>query len=152
MNVALALAGSVVLALLLTLALHSWRRGRRHDRHALKIHQLLVLADQLEADLRHCRSGLLQAHAVMSSNPDLPDAGEAHARQAIDAGLRALLGQRIWIRDRAAQASVEELDRAAAAMTATRDRLEPLLRELGAAQGELDRAMQAQIRREPPAG
>ena len=93
-------------------------------------------------------TGLQQAHAVMSLNPDLPQASEQDARHAIDAGLRALLQQRLWIRDRSPRASQHELDEAAASMRGTRDRLQPLLRALNQAQADLDSAMRDHIRRD----
>ena len=121
---------------------------RRADRRALSLHRLLELADRLEGDLKTCRAGLQQAHAVMSLNPDLPASSEQEARHAIDAGLRSLLAQRIWIRDAAPTASQEELDKAVASMNDTRDRLRPLLAALDRAQHELDSAMREHLRRE----
>lgn len=138
----LLLLGLVCLALL---------RRRRLDRRTDSLQRLLHLADLLETDLKNCRSGLQQAHAVMSLNPDLPAASEQEARHAIDAGLRSLLQQRIWIRDRSPQASQRELDAAAAAMSDTRDRLQPLMHALDQAQHALDDAMREHIRREPDA-
>lgn len=126
-------------------------RRRRDDRRIELRHQLLELADLLEADLKICRGRLQQAHAVMSLNPDQPAASEQDARHAIDAGLRSLLQQRIWIRDRSADAALLELDQAVASMSDARDRLQPLLRELNQAQRELDDAMREHIPREPSA-
>ncbi|MEI7036970.1 hypothetical protein [Fulvimonas yonginensis] len=124
------------------------RRRRRLDRRTDSMRRLLDLADQLEADLKTCRSSLKQAHAVMSLNPDQPAAGEKEAKQAIDAGLRSLLQQRLWIRDCAPEASQEGLDEAAADMSQTRARLRPLVRALERAHHELDDAMREHIRRE----
>jgi hypothetical protein len=115
------------------------------------VNRLLELADHLEADLKTCRSELQQAHAVMSLNPDLPAASEQEAVQATEAGLRSLLQQRIWIRDRAPRASQAELDEAARSMSDARERLRPLLQALDQAQRELDSAMREHIRREPGA-
>lgn len=121
---------------------------RRADRRSGSLHQLLELADRLEADLKTCRAGLQQAHAVMSLNPDQPASGEQEARQAIDAGLRALLQQRIWIRDQAPRATQQELDHAVTAMNDTRGKLRPLLDALDRAQHDLDSAMREHLRRE----
>lgn len=143
----LGLAVLVVLAAILVgVTLMAYRR--RTDRRALSLHQLLELADRVEGDLKTCRAGLQQAHAVMSLNPDLPASSEQEARHAIDAGLRSLLQQRIWIRDRAPSASQQELDQAVATMNDTRDRLRPLLTALDRAQHELDNAMREHLRRE----
>ncbi len=144
--------GIVVLFILLMVAVSlSLLRRRQQDQRSDSLHRLLDLADLLEANLKTCRAGLQQAHAVMTVNPDQPAAGEEDARHAIDAGLRALLQQRLWIRDRAPQASQRELDEATANMAETRNRLQPLLRALGQAQHELDSAMRDQIRRGPSA-
>jgi hypothetical protein len=142
---------AVLLALLVAAAMLGLLLRRRLARRAASMRRLLDLADRLEADLKTCRSELRQAHAVMSLNPDLPAAGEQEAAQAIDAGLRSLLQQRIWIRDRAPRSSQAELDDATRTMDATRERLRPLLLALGQAQRELDSAMREHIRREPEA-
>jgi hypothetical protein len=122
---------------------------QRIYRRAGSVRYLLELADQLEADLKTCRAGLQQAHAVMSLNPDQPTTGEQEARHAIDAGLRSLLLQRIWIRDKAPRATEQELSSAAATMSAARQRLQPLLVGLNQAQHALDDAVREHIRREP---
>lgn len=147
MNLSLTLG---VLALLILVAAAVWALTARRwqNRRAADLQQLLDLADRLEADLKSCRAGLLQAHAVMATNPDLPAASEQDARHAVDAGLQALLRQRIWIRDRAASASRQELDKSAAAMRASRDRLQPLLQALNAAQRDLDNAVREHIHRD----
>ncbi|MBD8873994.1 hypothetical protein [Rhodanobacter sp. DHB23] len=139
-----------VLALLILVAASIWALTSRRwqNRRAADLQQLLDLADRLENDLKSCRAGLQQAHAVMATNPDLPAASEQDARHAIDAGLQALLRQRIWIRDRAARASQQELDETAAAMRASRDRLQPLQQALDAAQRDLDSAMREHIHRD----
>lgn len=126
-------------------------RRRQLDRRADSMHRLLELADQLEADLKTCRQGLRQAHAVMSLNPDQPAASEQEAKQAVDAGLRSLLQQRLWIRDCAPDASQQGLDQAATDMSQTRARLHPLVRALERAQHELDDVVREHIRREPDA-
>ncbi|WP_425474719.1 hypothetical protein [Frateuria hangzhouensis] len=123
-------------------------RRRRLDQRSDSMLRLLELADQLEADLKTCRNGLKQAHAVMSLNPDQPAAGEQEATQAIDAGLRSLLQQRLWIRDCAPDASQQGLDEAAADMSQTRARLRPLVNALERAHHDLDDAMREHIRRE----
>ena len=133
----LLLAGGAVLVL-----------RKRQNRRGISIRHLLDLADRLEADLKTCRSGLQQAHAVMSFNPDLPATSEKDAHHAVDAGLRALLQQRLWIRDQSASASQGELDQAATSMGDARARLQPLLQALNQAQTDLNSAMREQIRRE----
>ncbi|GAB2548700.1 hypothetical protein [Rhodanobacter koreensis] len=148
MNAYSTLGFAVLLLLLLAGAVWALLMRRRQARRSHSLQNLLDLADRLETDLKTCRSGLQQAHAVMSLNPDLPAASEQDARHAIDGGLRALLQQRLWIRDRSPQASQHELDEAVTSMRSTRDRLQPLLQALTQAQSDLNSAMREHIRRE----
>lgn len=149
MNSTLSLGSALFFTLMVVLIGIALLHRRRLARRGNSLKSMLDLADRLEADLKTCRSGLQQAHAVMSLNPDLPAASEQDARHAIDAGLRALLAQRLWIRDRAPRASQRELDEAAAAMHDARDRLQPLLKALTQAHSDLNSAMREQIRRNP---
>jgi hypothetical protein len=139
--------------ILLVIAFGAWLiyTRRRQTKRTVSLKHLLDLADRLEVDLKTCRAGLQQAHAVMSLNPDLPAASEQDAQIAVDAGLRALLQQRLWIRDRSPRASQRELDEAALSMRNARDRLQPLLQALTQAQRDLNSAMREHIRREPDA-
>jgi hypothetical protein len=148
LNAYLTLGTAVLLALLIVVPATALLLRRRQIQRGASLKTLLDLADRLESDLKTCRSGLQQAHAVMSLNPDLPAASEQDAQHAIDAGLRALLQQRLWIRDRSPRASQQELDEAAASMRSTRDRLQPLLQALTQAQRDLNSAMREHIRRE----
>ncbi|TAM57218.1 MAG: hypothetical protein EPN49_15895 [Rhodanobacter sp.] len=142
--------GTVGLLVLLVVMVGWTLRLRWHQaQYTASLRRLLDMADRLEADLKTCRAGLQQAHAVISLNPDLPAASEQGAQHAIDAGLRALLQQRLWIRDQAGHASRLELDQAALSMHDTRERLQPLLQALTKAQHDLDSAMNEHIRREP---
>lgn len=148
LNSNLTLVALLLLVLLIVLAGGAVLLRRRQTRRGTSLRNLVELADRLEVDLKTCRSGLQQAHAVMSLNPDLPAASEQNAHHAIEAGLRALLQQRLWIRDRSPQASQHELDEAAASMRETRDRLQPLMSALTKAQRDLDSAMREHIRRD----
>lgn len=140
-----------LLLLLAALAIWSALLRHRQSRRTRHLQELLDLADQLEADLKTCRHGLQQAHAVMSLNPDLPAASEQDARHSIDGGLRALLQQRLWIRDQSAHANPRELDEAASSMHRARERLQPLLQALSQAQQDLDSAMREHLNRETDA-
>ena len=97
------------------------------------------------------RRGISSRVLERSGRPGGVIVSERVAGFTIDAGLRSLLLQRIWIRDHAGEASQHELDEAAAAMSDTRNRLRPLLRALDQAQHELDSAMREHIRRDPQA-
>lgn len=140
--------GLAALIVLLLVAVAGALFLRRMSRRTASLKRLLELADRVEADLKSCRVKLKQAHAVMSMNPDLPAASEQEAAHAVDAGLRALLQQRIWIRDHAPTASQGELDTAVQAMDQTKQRLRPLLDALGEAQNDLDAAMREHIRQD----
>lgn len=142
------LDASALLILLIGLAGWSLWLRRHHRQHTRSLRDLLDLADRLESDLKICRSGLQQAYAVMSLNPDHPAASEQDARHAVDAGLRALLQQRLWIRDHATDANQQQLDEATGSMQAVRDRLRPLLQALTQAQSDLNNAMREHIRRD----
>lgn len=120
------------------------RTRRRHN----AMQDLLDNADRLEADLKDCRDRLQRAHSVMSVSPDMPAAGEVEAQQAVDSGLRALLQQRLWIRDRAPDASQRELDEAVDGLVRARHQLEPRLRALDDAQSALDTAVREHIHKE----
>ncbi len=148
LNPYLTLSVAACLAILILLAGTAMLLRKHQNRRAGSIRDLLGLADRLEIDLKTCRAGPPTAHAVMSLNPDLPAASEKDARHAVDAGLRALLQQRLWIRDRSPAASQHELDETASSMREARDRLQPLLKALAQAQTELNSAMREQIRRD----
>jgi hypothetical protein len=148
LNLYLTLGAAVLLVLLIGLVGGALLVRRRQNLRGNSLKTLLDLADRLETDLKTCRSGLQQAHAVMSLNPDLPAASEQEAQHAIDAGLRALLQQRLWIRDRSPLASQHELDEAVSSMRSTGDRLQPLLQALSQAQTDLNSAMREHIRRD----
>jgi hypothetical protein len=147
-HIATALGLAALLALLgAALGLHLRYRSRQR-RRTDSLRELLELADRLEADLKACRAGLQRAHAVIAPNPEQPAGDEQAARRAVDAGLRSLLGQRLWIRDQSPRASQRQLDQAAAAMREARGRLRPLLHALDQAQDDLDNAMRDHLHRE----
>jgi hypothetical protein len=142
---ALALAIAVFIAIILIAAGTSMLHYRRLRRRHAALRHLLDDADRLESDLKSCRQQLDRAHAVMAASPEVPIAGEADARLAIDAGLRSLLEHRLWIRDRAPQASQKDLDGAATAMAQARAKLESQLRALDQAQRDLEQAVRERI-------
>lgn len=138
---------AVVVALAIGGCAWALRHQRVHRRHGA-LQSLMDNADRLEADLKDCRDRLQRAHAVMSVSPDVPAAGEVEAQQAVDSGLRALLRQRLWIRDRGAEASQRELDDAVAALVRARHQLEPRLRALDDAHAALDTAVREHIHKD----
>lgn len=132
----------VLLALAAAWVLATQQRGRRRQK---TLTALLDHADRLESDLKECRERLQRAHAVMAETPDSPATGEREARTALDSGLRAVLQQRLWIRDEAPSATQAELDQAVAALAKARLQIEPGLRALDEAQHALDAAVRGHI-------
>lgn len=117
----------------------------REVRHQRALRTLYLEADGLERDLKECRSRLARAHASMSAGPSQPAAGEAEARQAVDAALRELLAHRLWLRDEAGGANQRELDAAVVAIGKARGALGRQLQELASAQNALETAVREKI-------
>lgn len=138
---------AVVIIVVVGLCAWAVAQQRSRRRHGA-LQDLLDHADRLETDLKDCRNRLAKAHAVMSVSPDLPTSNEVEAQHAVDSGLRALLSQRLWIRDRAPQASQRELDEAVDALAQARRKLEPRLRALDDAHAALDAAVREHIHRD----
>jgi hypothetical protein len=147
-NILVPLGGAVIILVVLGVAVVFGLNYRHLRRRTNALHRLLDDADHLESDLKECRQRLDRAHAVMAVAPGVPAAGESDARLAVDAGLRSLLEHRLWIRDRAPDASQRELDAAVSALAQARARLEPQLQALDHAQRELDQAVREHIERE----
>ncbi len=145
--VSLALSALLLLVIVAGLALQGRHLARsRHRTNALR--SLMEKADQLESDLLECRRRLQQAHAAMDLAHGLPAPAQGNARKAVDAGLRSLLEHRLWIRDHAASASLEELRQAIHALDEAGQRMQPELAALGAAQRDLDQAVRERQQRE----
>ncbi|HEX5488900.1 MAG TPA: hypothetical protein VFX04_07125 [Rhodanobacteraceae bacterium] len=117
----------------------------RQVRHQRALRTLYIEADGLERDLKACRNQLARAHASMSMGPNQPAAGEAEARQAVDAALRELLAHRLWLRDEADSANQRELDAAVSAIGRARGALGKQLEELDSAQRALETAVREKI-------
>ncbi|HET6632365.1 MAG TPA: hypothetical protein VFG73_06615 [Rhodanobacteraceae bacterium] len=128
------LALAIVLVLLAAFAgVRQWRWHRRER----MLRALVDGADQLEGDIRECRTRLQQAHAAVSVSPQVPAAGGADARVAVDDALRDLLAHRLWIRDHAEDASQQQLAAAVEALSQARQQIDGQLSDLGDAQREL---------------
>jgi hypothetical protein len=113
------------IALLLICALAWWRERRLRDQARL-LGEILDLADALERELLECRARLGEISA-MTTRPPVSGDLSAHAllptEPGIQAGLRDLLGHRLWLKTHAARASRSELMAARDALAATRKRL-----------------------------
>ncbi len=99
-GVVIAIVLAVALLLAATLLLGTWR--------ARLLRQLYALADRQQSALRAVRDELDAAHTALLevATPD-----EAPAEAPIAQALRALLANRLWLRDRAAHAAPRELRR-----------------------------------------
>ena len=136
-----AVAALCVIVGLGAIVLITHRQSRR--RRALRA--LHRGADELEHDLKECRTRLERAHSSMSVAPGVPAAGEADAHAAIDAALRELRAHRLWLRDHADVAGQRELDTAVSALDKARDSLSEQLAKLDSAQRELETAVREKI-------
>lgn len=126
--IALVILGLVVLAA----AGVTWRywRGQRREQLMLR---LFHAADRVEARIKQCRLRLHQGAGTMPGAPA--------ATAALDAALRNLLTQRLWLRDRAPQARDAELRAVAQALEEADARLAGELDALLDARAELHAAV-----------
>jgi len=113
-------------AALLSICALAWWRERRLRNQARLLGEILDLADALERELLECRARLGEISA-MTTRPQVSEDLSAHAplptEPGIQAGLRDLLGHRLWLEAHAARASRSELTAARDALAATRKRL-----------------------------
>ena len=91
----------------------AWRIRQRSQTRQRAIHQLLDAADALEARLRMAR-GEIEAVAGDHENP-------------VQGAMRDLLRQRLWLRDHAADASLDQLRSVRGSLDAARGSLEQQL-------------------------
>jgi len=110
-------------AILLLVVLFAWLRERRLHRKPRLLGEILDLADALERELLECRARLREIPALAAT---LPPAEQLSARSTLAAepqvqdALRDLLAHRLWLKEHAASASLDELHSARDALAATR--------------------------------
>ena len=130
----------VVAALAMLLA---WRRERALRRRPRLLTEILDLADALERELLECRARLREIPALIAS---LPPAEQRSARATLAAepqvqdALCDLLAHRLWLKQHADDASLEQLRSARDALAATRASLAQQLGRLAEARGDLHSA------------
>jgi voltage-gated potassium channel Kch len=113
---------SAAAALLLLLSA-AWRRERRLRRRSRLLGEILDLADALERELLECRARLREIPALTMN---LPPSEQLSARATLAAepqvqdALRDLLAHRLWLKEHAVQAGIDELLPARDALVATR--------------------------------
>jgi hypothetical protein len=139
------LACAVITAAALLLA---WLRERAFRRKPRVLAEILDLADALERELLECRARLREIPGLTAR---LPPAQQLSARATLAAepqvqdALRDLLAHRLWLKDHAAGASIEELRSARDALTATRSSLTRQLARLAEVRGDFERIRAGQV-------
>jgi hypothetical protein len=118
----------------------AWRRERGLRRRSQVLTEILDLADELERELLECRARLREIPALTAS---LPPAEQLSARATLAAeplvqdALRDLLAHRLWLKDHAEGAALDQLLSARDALAVTRASLARQLGRLAEVRGEL---------------
>lgn len=125
-----------------------WRE-RQSGRRGRAIHQFLDMADALEAELQRCRQRMQELQAWVAG---LPGDGSREASDRLAAGesvqvaLKQLLGHRLWLKDHAGTAPVQEIVEANQRLERSRDLLAQQMARLEQMREELERASEAHAR------
>jgi len=146
----------VVLAVLAAALPYWWWRRRMQARQA-SLRRLLDLADAMESVLDRSQERMNALHGLVNRVPNDIAAvalSSLESTPPIRDAKRDVLQHRLWIKQHGADASLEELNTACAALQRARDRLAQQLDELETAGSALARATDAAseaARREPAA-
>lgn len=131
-----ALAGLLALVL-------AWLRERRLSQRENVIRALLDGADALEAQLQECRQRMQTLKEMLVVLPEEMSEQAYTALSADDkvgAALKDLLAHRLWIKQNAASATLQQLDAARAALVQSGATLQAQLDRLAGIAGDLQRA------------
>lgn len=131
----------VSIAALALLVLAAWLRERRQSRKSRLLEEILDLADALERELLECRARLREIPALTASTPpseSLSARATLASEPQVQDALRDLLGHRLWLKEHAAHATLDELLAARDALAATRDALAPQLVRLADAREDFE--------------
>lgn len=115
--------------------------GRRQARRARVLRSILDRADAFEEGLQTCRRRLADVSGLVAAAREDEPADVPGA--PIEAALRDLLAHRLWLRDQAARATIEELEAADAALARSQADLERRLEQLDDASADLREAIGA---------
>ncbi|MEO5625806.1 MAG: hypothetical protein ABIQ70_07355 [Dokdonella sp.] len=110
-------------AILLLLLVLAWLRERRLLRKPQLLGEILDLADALESELLECRARLREIPALaasLSPTEQLSARATLAAEPLVQDALRDLLAHRLWLKEHADKATLEELSSARNALAATR--------------------------------
>lgn len=125
-------AAAALAAVLVGLLLRERRLRAKRD----LMRQILDLADELESGLRECRRHLRELPSS-AANESASTAAEP-ADAAVDAGLRDVLANRLWLQREGQRASVAALSQARDALAEARQTLQSQLARLADARADLD--------------
>ncbi|MEZ5462159.1 hypothetical protein [Dokdonella sp.] len=120
-----------------------WLRERHLSARTNALRSVLDHADALENELQECRARLREIPALVSQLPpsiSLSAHATLTAEPEVQAALHDLLQHRLWLRQYGADASLDELRTAAAALVRSRDKLASQLERLGEVRQELESA------------
>ncbi len=135
------------LVVIAALAAGLWLRERRLKRRPQLLAEIMDEADALERELFECRTRLREIPALVVA---LPPSAQLSARATlvaepqVQAALRDLLSHRLWLKERAATATLRELASARAALASAKAGLATQLERLAAVRIELETACAAQ--------
>ncbi len=115
--------------------------GRRQARRARVLRSILDRADAFEEGLQTCRRRLAAVPALVAAAGE--DASPALPGAPIEAALRDLLAHRLWLREQAARATIDELEAADAALARSQADLQRRIDQLDGASADLRQALGA---------
>jgi flagellar motility protein MotE (MotC chaperone) len=130
-------------ALAAALLLFVWRSQRRWLRRERAIRALLDGADALEAQLQDCRQRMQRLRGMLTILPEEMSAdadGALSADAKVKLALKDVLAHRLWIKQHAADASLQQLDAARGALSQSGATLRALIERLTAITNDLERA------------
>lgn len=120
-----------------------WLRERHLSARSRELRSILDHADALESELQKCRARLREIPALVSRLPpalSLSAHATLTAEPEVQAALHDLLQHRLWLKQFGAEASLDALRSASAALVQSRQKLALQLQRLGEVCGELEQA------------
>jgi uncharacterized coiled-coil protein SlyX len=132
---------AAIAAILLLLLL--WRRERGWRQRERAIRALLDGADALETQLQDCRQRMQRLRGMLTILPEemSADADTALSADAkVQAALRDLLAHRLWIKQHAVDASLQQLAAARSALDQSGATLRALIERLTTITADLEQA------------
>ncbi|HET9031295.1 MAG TPA: hypothetical protein VFN25_00155 [Dokdonella sp.] len=134
----------MIAALLLTpVVVVVWVRERHLAARARELRRVLDHADALENELQECRRRLREIPAMVSRLPpaiSLSAHATLTAEPEVQAALHDLLQHRLWLKQFGADASLQALKAASAALDTSRQKLAIQLQQLGEVRHDLEQA------------